>query len=148
MAQTYAQLQDQISTLQVEAARLKKDEFAAIVAKMRDDIKVYEITPQDLFGKAARQIGTNKSKSASQAKYGDGTGNVWVGRGPRPKWLRDALAAGKKLEEFVAGAFAAKVEPSAAKTVKKAKAANPAAKKTAPKKKAGDTKTGAATAGN
>ena len=144
MAQTYAQLQDQISRLQDEAARLKQGEVAEIVAKMREDIQVYKITPQDLFGKPARQIGTNKSKSASQAKYGDGTGNVWVGRGPRPKWLRDALAAGKKLEEFVAGAFASKVEPPAAKTLKKAKAAKPAAKKMAPKKKAGGSKTGAA----
>jgi DNA-binding protein H-NS len=37
------------------------------------------------------------------AKFGDGQGNVWSGRGPRPHWLRDALNAGRRLEEFRAG---------------------------------------------
>jgi DNA-binding protein H-NS len=26
--------------------------------------------------------------------------NTWSGRGPRPVWLREALASGKKLEDF------------------------------------------------
>lgn len=26
--------------------------------------------------------------------------NIWVGRGPRPGWLKDALTAGKALEDF------------------------------------------------
>ena len=29
-----------------------------------------------------------------------GHGNTWVGRGKRPQWLRDALAAGKQLSDF------------------------------------------------
>jgi DNA-binding protein H-NS len=33
-------------------------------------------------------------------RFRDAQGNVWVGRGPRPKWLREALASGKTLEEF------------------------------------------------
>jgi DNA-binding protein H-NS len=35
-----------------------------------------------------------------QVKYRDGEGNTWVGRGPRPQWLRDALANGKTLADF------------------------------------------------
>ncbi len=30
----------------------------------------------------------------------DGDGNTWVGRGPRPQWLRDALASGRSLGNF------------------------------------------------
>ena len=30
----------------------------------------------------------------------DTSGNTWVGRGPRPQWLRDALKAGKSLQDY------------------------------------------------
>ena len=133
MAQTYAQLQDQIAKLQAEAQRLRNEEVGAVAAKMREDIKAYGITAQELFGKVLGQAKKSKSKSGVQAKYGDGTGNVWVGRGPRPKWLRDALAAGKRLEEFVFGA--SKAEPLTAPPVKKVAAKKAPAKKAAAKKK-------------
>ena len=41
-----------------------------------------------------------KAKPARAAKYRDESGNTWVGRGPRPQWLRDALNAGKSLQDF------------------------------------------------
>lgn len=31
------------------------------------------------------------------------TGDSWTGRGPRPRWLRDALTAGASLEDFLVG---------------------------------------------
>ncbi len=40
------------------------------------------------------------SKSNKAARFRDASGNTWVGRGPRPQWLRDALAAGKSLRDF------------------------------------------------
>jgi DNA-binding protein H-NS len=40
------------------------------------------------------------SRKRSGAKYSDGAGNNWSGRGPRPKWLKDAVAGGRKLESF------------------------------------------------
>ena len=39
-------------------------------------------------------------RSAGGAKFKDDQGNTWGGRGPRPQWLRDALASGKALDEF------------------------------------------------
>ncbi|RCW69514.1 H-NS family nucleoid-associated regulatory protein [Pseudorhodoferax soli] len=36
------------------------------------------------------------------------TGDYWKGRGPHPRWLREALSAGRQLEEFLVK------EPSAA----------------------------------
>lgn len=45
------------------------------------------------------------SKRRAGKTYRDEAGNTWLGRGPRPRWLKDALAAGKKLEQLeVAGA--------------------------------------------
>lgn len=37
----------------------------------------------------------------SPRKYADSTGNTWSGRGRRPKWLKDALASGKTLDELL-----------------------------------------------
>jgi DNA-binding protein H-NS len=33
-------------------------------------------------------------------KYRDKTGNTWAGRGATPRWLRERLKAGAKLEQF------------------------------------------------
>lgn len=124
MAQTYAELQEQIAKLQTEAQQLRQQELATVIAKIRGDIQAYQITPQDLFGKLAPKGSTSKPKAAGSAKFADGNGNVWTGRGPRPKWLRDALASGKELSDFAPGAPSAKAEPVVA-----AKSAKPAANK-------------------
>ena len=48
----------------------------------------------------AKSTAKAKAKPASVAKYRDAAGNSWGGRGPKPGWMKAALAAGKKLEEL------------------------------------------------
>jgi DNA-binding protein H-NS len=109
MAQTYAQLQKEIAELEAKAAKLKQAEVAEVIEKVKEAIAVYGLTAQDLFGSraAAGKRGSvkakTKSKQSDAAKYADSGGNTWVGRGPRPQWLRDALAAGKSLSDFEVG---------------------------------------------
>lgn len=134
MAQTYADLQEQIAQLQTEANQVRQAELAAVITKMRDDIRIYEIKPQDLFGKIAAKASKNPAAANAAPKFSDGKGNHWVGRGPRPQWLRDALAAGRRLEEFVFGSSAPKAESAVAVEVKKAAPKKVAAKMPAPKK--------------
>lgn len=125
MTKTYAQLQEQIATLQAEAERVRREELAAIVTRLRDEIRAYGITPQDLFGKGiAKSARKSKTGPSAPAKYTDGAGNFWVGRGPRPQWLRDALAAGRRLEEFASGAS----KPRATPPAKRASAKSPPTK--------------------
>ncbi len=50
------------------------------------------------FGNTSKP--SKPSKSNKAARFRDNSGNAWVGRGPRPQWLRDALAAGKSLKDF------------------------------------------------
>ena len=38
------------------------------------------------------------------AKYHDTQGHTWAGRGQTPRWLRDKLKRGAKLEDFAVGA--------------------------------------------
>ena len=107
---TYGQLQKQIAELEAQAAKVKQEEIAEVVAKIRDAIEVYGLTPDDLFG---RRAGAKKVKAKAASKtraagtqYSDGAGKVWGGRGPRPQWLREALAAGKQLADFAVGGAA------------------------------------------
>lgn len=137
MARTYTDLQDQIARLQTEADQLRRQELSTVVAKMRADIEVYGITPQDLFGKLTSKKSPNERGATASAKFSDGNGNSWVGRGARPRWLRDALAAGKRLEDFVAGAKTARSESSESSAPPKAvkrMSKKVTARKAAPKK--------------
>jgi DNA-binding protein H-NS len=114
MARSYAELQKQIETLQREAANLKRQEIDEVIARIKEAIDVYGLTPADLGFQRAGRAGTRKRqrkvskaatttssrKGAGVAKFKDASGNVWGGRGPRPAWLREALAAGHSLEEY------------------------------------------------
>src|SRR4051812_35048721 len=132
MAQSYEQMQEQIAKLQNEAQALRQSEVAGVVAKIKEAIAAYELTERDLFG---GKTSSSRSRSAGSqtAKFTDGKGGQWGGRGPRPQWLREALASGRKLDDFAVGrsgtAASADAGPStratpssrAAKKAKKAK---------------------------
>jgi len=86
---------------------VRDEEKNGVIAKIKEAIQVYGITSQELFGVGQSNVKKfqTKSKFGQAAKFADRKGNTWVGRGPRPEWLREALAAGKSLEDFsVAGA--------------------------------------------
>lgn len=107
---TYIEVQKQIEALQKEAEALKAAEREGVIERMKEAIAVYDITAADLglsggpgySRKKAAKRSTKASKqgAAATAAYSDGKGNTWGGRGPRPRWLKEALAAGAKLEEF------------------------------------------------
>lgn len=48
------------------------------------------------------------SGAGVRALYADTNGNTWAGRGKRPQWLREALEAGRSLDEFSTGKAAKK----------------------------------------
>jgi DNA-binding protein H-NS len=113
MTKTYIQIQKQIETLQREADKLKRKEVDEVIAKIKEAIRVYSLTASDLGlegrgvarrGTAARKRGRpaakGKSRGPATVKFRDESGNTWGGRGPRPQWLREALLAGKSLQDF------------------------------------------------
>jgi DNA-binding protein H-NS len=110
MPKTYIEVQQQIEALQKEAEALKAAEKQGVIDRMKEAVAVYGITAEDLGLAGARrgpqkagkgQLSSAKPKAAARsAPYGDSIGNTWGGRGPRPRWLKDALAAGSKLEDF------------------------------------------------
>jgi DNA-binding protein H-NS len=117
MAQTLLQVQRQIEQLRIAEAKLKKAEAAGVIAKMKVAIAAYGFTPEDLFDTRTRSTPEtptartaphkfsapkkSPAKVNPKAKYADGNGNEWVGRGPRPLWLRTEIAAGRQLSAFL-----------------------------------------------
>ena len=114
MGKSYGEMVEQIERLQAEADALKRKEVNGIVKQIRQAISTYGLTAADLglngTGKrgrppgktapAGRKSATKKTRAGRRAKFRDPSGNTWGGRGPRPQWLRDALASGRKLEDF------------------------------------------------
>jgi len=111
MSKTLAQLKKEIAALSREAEKLQRKEIEGVVARIKEAIEAYGLTAADLglsgakrgakaAGKAPATKRGRKKAAGAQVKFRDEAGNVWGGRGPRPKWLRDALAAGKQLSDF------------------------------------------------
>ncbi|HIV70181.1 MAG TPA: H-NS histone family protein [Candidatus Aquabacterium excrementipullorum] len=114
MAKTYIELMAEIEQLQSQAAKLKDREKSEVVARIKQAIAVYGFTAKDLGldkpGRGAGKASTRKAKAPKRAgrkpraatapKFRDEAGNTWSGRGPRPAWLRNALASGAALESF------------------------------------------------
>jgi DNA-binding protein H-NS len=113
MSKNYAALVKQIASLQAEAEKVRRQEVDGVIARIRDAIAFYQLSAADLgFGargpakapkvaaKRGRKPGKAK-KTTAAIKFRDEAGNSWVGRGKRPQWLRDALAGGKQLDDFL-----------------------------------------------
>ncbi|ANN80855.1 H-NS family nucleoid-associated regulatory protein [Bordetella flabilis] len=105
------QIESEIAKLEAQKERLIRNKaIPAIIAQMRNA----GITPQDIANawepyaaKRTRQDGrilaTKAAKRKRTPKYRNPeTGATWSGMGKRPFWLRDALTAGRSLEDFLA----------------------------------------------
>lgn len=113
---TYAELQREIKALTEEADKVRIAEKASVIERMKEAIQAYDISVKELFGTRGASTKAPRGKSVSRGAtnwrsatgravaYADGKGGVWGGRGPRPAWLRNAIAAGKQLEDFAVGA--------------------------------------------
>lgn len=84
---------------QIEAAK-KKDRSEAI-AQIRALMSEYGLTLSDLSARSGTKAGAIKGNKVAAKYRNKATGDSWSGRGLQPNWLKAALAAGRKIEEFV-----------------------------------------------
>ena len=112
MTKSYSQIVKQIESLQAEAEKLRKSEVDGVVKRIREAIAHYGLTAADLglgtaaakkSGAAAKKKPGPKAKAGADkpVKFRNEQGQTWGGRGKRPQWLRDALSAGKALNDFL-----------------------------------------------
>ena len=89
-----------IESLSFEQLRTLSREIAALIAqrrhealeRLRQEASILGFTPDDLI--------PSKKKSEITAKYSDGNGNTWGGKGKKPAWLHQKLSEGNSLEDF------------------------------------------------
>ena len=111
MTKTYTQIVKQIEALKLEAEKLRRKEIDGVIARIREAITFYGLSSADLgldvapkggarAKTAAKRQSAKKPKTPGEVKFRNDSGGTWGGRGKRPQWLRDAINAGKKLEDF------------------------------------------------
>lgn len=97
---TYEQIQKQIADLQRQAEQLLQQERGQIIAELKAKIKEHGLTAADL-GLTSSGRASKPAKPGKVVKYRDAQGNTWSGgRGRKPQWVLDALAAGKDMGQF------------------------------------------------
>ena len=88
--------------LQIEETTARGRETA--IAKIRELMAENGVSLADLGGRGAGKTARKTSLATGKkvaAKYRNtSNGDSWSGRGLQPKWLKAALASGKKIEEF------------------------------------------------
>lgn len=101
---TYAELKAQGEALLAQAEALRKQEQANVIAEIKAKMKEFGLTVADL-GFGASQPAKKKTaqeKTDAQPKYRGPNGELWAGGlGRKPQWVRDVLAAGKSLDEYL-----------------------------------------------
>jgi len=91
----------QRAALDEQITRAQRDAREQAIAQVKALMAEHGLTSADLAGKgrAAGKVKTSGKKVA--AKYRNkATGEAWSGRGLQPRWLKAALAGGKKLADF------------------------------------------------
>ena len=96
---TITELLAQKATIEQQIAEAQRTERAGAVARVRALMAEHGLTLADLSGKSPSSARKTGMKVAP--KYRDSTtGSTWSGRGLQPKWLKEALASGRKIADF------------------------------------------------
>jgi DNA-binding protein H-NS len=88
------------AALEQEIEATQKRERQEAIAKVKALMAEYGLTAADIAGKAPAKPSSGKGAKVAAKYRNAATGDTWSGRGLQPKWLKAALASGKKLEDF------------------------------------------------
>lgn len=87
----------QKEALEKQIAAARRDERQAAISQIKALMAEHGLTLADLGSRTKPKGGTGKVAP----KYRDkASGQTWSGRGLQPRWLKAALATGKKLSDF------------------------------------------------
>lgn len=111
---TVAELKSAIDRMKLEMEKRRADEITAVVAEIREKMDHYGLTVADLGftagelssgrGRGRSQSGGHDRRTVVEPKYRDPeTGTTWSGRGRMPRWMAEAVDAGRSREEFRIG---------------------------------------------
>lgn len=97
MTQSLQELIAQREALDKKIADARREERSSALAKAKSLIAEFDLNPGELgFDKRGRK----PVRAIVKPKFRGPNGETWAGRGRKPKWLDEALAAGRKIEDF------------------------------------------------
>jgi DNA-binding protein H-NS len=98
---TYIELMEKAQKLMAEAEQVRRKEVGDVIADIRQKMTEYGLTLQDIGGGTPGRKRASSGGKAKTVKYRGPNGETWGGgRGRKPRWVTEALAKGKKLEDF------------------------------------------------
>jgi DNA-binding protein H-NS len=93
-----SELLAQRNALDQQIEKTQREEREKAIAQIRTLMSEYGLSVSDLSARVAKK---GRSGTKVAAKYRNkATGESWSGRGLQPRWLKAALATGKKLGDF------------------------------------------------
>lgn len=96
-----SELEDILVRATSERDRRRNEMRGEVMAKIRElaaSIGIDVVIPGD---RPQRTAGSSMLKGTKvPAKYSDGNGNSWSGRGQTPRWMKEKLEAGATKEQF------------------------------------------------
>jgi len=93
----------QRAALEAKIAEIQREARAGAILMVKALMAEHGLTAADISGRAsvAKPEGELPAKAKVAVKFRNvATGDAWTGRGQRPRWLKAALEAGAKLEDF------------------------------------------------
>ena len=99
---TYQELLAQKADLEKQIENARKQELSDAIAQIRSLMSQYGLTVADIAGKSggSGKASTTKGSKVAPKYRNQATGETWTGRGRQPKWVEQALASGKSLEQL------------------------------------------------
>lgn len=98
-----AKLQELLSrkeALEREIEQVRKQERADAIAQVHALMAEHGLTLADLSAKAGAKTASGGGAKVAPKFRDKASGQTWSGRGLQPTWLKAALAAGAKLDDF------------------------------------------------
>ncbi len=95
---TLTEIQTQIAELQKKAQDIINLERKAVIDDIKAKMTAYNISLEELEkkGKAVKSA----PRSPSPIKYRKSETEYWVGRGPKPQWVKAIESAGENIELY------------------------------------------------
>ncbi len=95
---TLTEIQAQIAELQKQAQEIINVERKAVIEDIKAKMVAYNISMEEL----ERKVKTVKGapRSPSPIKYRKSETEYWVGRGPKPQWVKGIESDGENIELY------------------------------------------------
>ena len=90
-----------ITPEQLDPAKKPRKKYKPRAAKKAKVVARPRMILRKTKGTAKKRRASPLAGVAKRVKYADKNGNTWSGGGSQPIWLREQLAAGKSIDEFL-----------------------------------------------